>query len=66
MDPLWWSAWFIMLVWIFILPYNIPGQRNKKEGLLDVLLKRYAAGEIGEEEYHERKKIIEIEMIKAN
>ncbi|MBD1393009.1 SHOCT domain-containing protein [Mucilaginibacter sp. ZB1P21] len=56
MDPLWWSAWFIMLVWIFILPYNIPGQRNKKDSPLDVLLKRYAAGEIGKEEYHERKR----------
>jgi len=30
------------------------------------LLKRFAAGEIGKEEYEERKKIIEIELIKQS
>jgi len=66
MDFLWWGAWVIILIWIFAIPYDIPGQRNKKDGPLDVLLMRFAAGEIGKEEYHERKKIIEIEMIKAS
>ncbi|HEK19606.1 SHOCT domain-containing protein [Mucilaginibacter sp. 44-25] len=65
MDLIWWFAWFIMLTWIFAVRYNIPGQRNKKDGPLDLLLKRFASGEIGKEEYHERKKIIETEMIKA-
>ncbi|MES2267536.1 MAG: SHOCT domain-containing protein [Bacteroidota bacterium] len=54
------------MIWIFAVPYNIPGQRNKKDGPLDVLLKRFAAGEIGKEEYHERKKIIEIELIRES
>ena len=66
MDFIWWCAWFILLTWIFAVPYNIPGQRNKKDGPLDVLLKRFASGEIGKEEYHERKKIIEIELIRES
>ncbi len=66
MDLIWWCAWVFMLIWIFAIPYNIPGQRNKKDSPLDVLLKRFAVGEIGKEEYHERKKIIEIEMIKQS
>jgi putative membrane protein len=56
----WWFAW------IFAVPYNIPGQRNRKSSPLDVLLKRFAAGEIGKEEYEERKKIIEMELIKRS
>ena len=63
MDLIWWCAWIFMLLWIFAVPYDIPGQRNRKDSPLDVLLKRYANGEIGKEEYAERKKIIEIEMI---
>jgi putative membrane protein len=66
MDFIWWCAWIIMLLWIFAVPYNIPGQRNKKDSPLDVLLKRFAAGEIGKEEYAERKKLFEIEMIRES
>lgn len=66
MDLIWWCAWIFMLVWIFAVPYNIPGQRNKKDGPLDVLLKRFASGEIGAEEYNERKKIIEMELIRRS
>ncbi len=56
----WWFAW------IFAVHYNIPGQRNRKNSPLDVLLKCFAAGEIGKEEYEERKKIIEMELIKRS
>lgn len=66
MGLIWWCAWIFMLVWIFAVPYNIPGQRNKKDGPLDVLLKRFASGEIGAEEYNERKKIIEMELIRRS
>lgn len=66
MDLIWWFLWILMLVWIFAVPYDIPGQRNKKDGPLAILLKRYAAGEIGAEEYNERKKIIEMELIRRS
>ncbi|MCQ6961512.1 SHOCT domain-containing protein [Mucilaginibacter sp. JC4] len=48
-----------MLIWIFATPYDLPGQRKKKDSPLDILKKRFASGEITKEEYHERKKILE-------
>ena len=48
-----------MLIWIFALPYRIPFQRYKKDSPLDILQKRFASGEITNEEYQEKKKILE-------
>lgn len=59
MHLLWWSVWGILLFWIFALPSNIPGQRTKKDTPLDVLKKRFAAGEISKEEYLENKKLLQ-------
>jgi putative membrane protein len=58
----WWFVWIILLFWIFALPYNIPGQRNKKDSPLDILQKRFALGEITTEEYQEKKKILETDL----
>jgi putative membrane protein len=55
----WWIMWLILLLWIFATPYNIPGQRVKKETPLDILKKRFARGEINKEEFLEKKKVIE-------
>ncbi|MCO5948628.1 SHOCT domain-containing protein [Mucilaginibacter flavidus] len=66
MDFIWWFVWIMMLIWIFALPYDIPGQRNKKNSPLDTLQQRFAAGEIGPDEYQERKKIIEIDYIQRS
>ena len=60
MNLLWWAIWVIMLIWIFATPYNIPGQRVKKDSPLDILKKRLASGQIGREEYNENKKLLEI------
>ena len=60
MDLIWWFVWIMMLVWIFAIPYDIPGQRNKKDSPLDILKKRLASGEIMSEEYQEKKKILEM------
>jgi putative membrane protein len=38
-----------MLFWIFATPYDIPGQRKKRDSLLDILQKRFAAGDISNE-----------------
>ncbi|HET9056191.1 MAG TPA: SHOCT domain-containing protein [Chitinophagaceae bacterium] len=59
MHWVWWILWLILLFWIFAVPYNIPGQRNKKDTPLDILKKRFASGEISKEEFEERKKVLE-------
>ncbi|WP_224746406.1 SHOCT domain-containing protein [Mucilaginibacter glaciei] len=52
----------IMLVLIFATPYDIPGQRRRKDTPLNGLQKRFAAGEITTEEYLEKKKILETDL----
>ena len=55
----WWFIWGILLFWIFATPYDIPGQRKKKDSPLDILQKRFASGQITKEQYHEQKAILE-------
>ena len=59
MHLFWWVVWIMMLIWIFVLPYRIPFQRYKIDSPLDILQKRFASGEITNEEYQEKKKILE-------
>jgi len=59
MHFIWWILWVIMIVWIFAIPADIPGQRKRKDSPLDVLKKRFAAGEIDTKEYEERKRVLE-------
>jgi putative membrane protein len=66
MHLLWWFVWIILLFWIFATPYDIPGQRKKKDSPLDILQKRFASGQISTEEYHEKKKILENDLAKHN
>ncbi|NWJ49997.1 MAG: SHOCT domain-containing protein [Bacteroidetes bacterium] len=64
MDLIWWCVWLVLLFWIFAVPYNIPGQRNKKDSPLDILQKRFATGQITADEYQEIKKILENDLAK--
>lgn len=59
MHYFWWLVWVIVLFWIFVLPYNFPGQKLKKDSALDILKKRLASGEITNDEYIEKKKILD-------
>lgn len=59
MNMIWWVAWVVMLMWIFATPYDIPGQRSKKNTAMDILRKRYASGKINGVEYDEKRKILE-------
>ena len=58
MDIIWWIIWMAMIFWIFVTPYDIPGQRKRKDGPLDILQKRFASGQITNDEYQELKRII--------
>ena len=64
MNLVWWFVWIMLLFWIFAVPYDIPGQRNRKDSPLDILRKRFASGEISTDEYHEKKKILETDLAK--
>jgi len=59
MHWVWWILLIIGLFWIFATPWDIPGQRKRKNRALDTLKKRYASGEINTQEYEERKEVIQ-------
>lgn len=59
MSLVWWCVWIVLLVWIFVTPYDIPGQRKRRETPIEILKKRLAAGEISNEEYLDKKKMLE-------
>nr|WKN40387.1 SHOCT domain-containing protein [Tunicatimonas sp. TK19036] len=59
MHIIWWVIWVIFIIWIFATPWDIPGQRTKKETPLDLLKKRYAKGEISKEEYEDIKRTLQ-------
>jgi putative membrane protein len=61
MHLIWWFIWGFILMWIFTIPYAIPGQRWQRNSSLDILQQRFATGEISVEEYKERKKILSID-----
>jgi putative membrane protein len=62
MNLIWWFIWAVMLFWIFAIPYDIPGQRKKKDSALDILQKRFASGEISNDEYREKKILLESDL----
>ncbi|MBS1532257.1 MAG: SHOCT domain-containing protein [Bacteroidetes bacterium] len=61
MHLLWWIFFCALMVWIFVTPYDIPGQRRKPESPQDILRRRLASGEITEDEYRYLKRILENE-----
>jgi len=64
MHLLWWFVWAILLFWIFATPFDIPGQRQRKNAPLDILLRRLASGQITTEQYNEHKQILDRDLIK--
>lgn len=59
MHLFWWIIWIVLLIWVFATPWPIPGDRRKRERPLDILQRKYAAGEFSTKEYEERKAILE-------
>ena len=54
----WWFFWVVMLVMLFtpITPISVGRRRNTP---LEILQRRYAAGDISKQEYEERKATLE-------
>jgi len=59
MHFIWWIIWMGLLFWIFFTPWNIPGDRRKKDSPLEILQKRFASGAITKDKYLEHKKLLE-------
>ncbi len=59
MNFIWWFVWMVLLFWIFFTPWSIPGERRRKDSPLDILQKRFASGQIAQDEYFKQKKILE-------
>ena len=59
MHLVWWVIWGALIFWIYAIPYDIPGQRSNKNTPINVLKKRFAAGQISNEEFREKKKLLE-------
>jgi len=62
MHFIWWIVWLILLIWIFLVPYDIPYRKSRKESPLNILKKRFAQGEISKEEFEESKKVLKSEV----
>lgn len=60
MHGIWWILWIILLFWIFLVPWPTPAQRRrlKKDRAMDALRERYARGEISDEEFEQKKKVL--------
>lgn len=58
MNSIWWFVWIMLFIWIFAIPFNIPGQRFKKDSPLDILQMQFALGQITKDEYQTRKSIL--------
>lgn len=52
MHLFWWLLWILVVAWIFSPITPVPSRR---ETALEVLQRRYAAGEISTDDYEERK-----------
>ena len=59
MHLLWWFFWIFFIISIVTFLKKIAKNRNKKETPLDLLKNRFAAGFINNEEYLEKKKLLE-------
>ena len=58
MNLIWWIIWLILIFWIFAIPYDIPGQRRRKDSALEILKKRFASGQMTKEEFFTQKEIL--------
>ena len=60
MHGFWWLFWVIVLIVFFLAlkPYLIGGNKGK-DSSLDILRRKYAAGDISKEEFEERKRVLE-------
>ena len=65
MHMLWWFFWILAMFLLFGWFEPVPKKRLRRDSPLDILQKRFASGEITNEEYQEKKSILEADVAKA-
>jgi len=67
MHFLWWIFWVILIVLLLtvVLPRQRSTSQTQRETPLEVLQRRYAAGEISTDEYEEKKSRLERDKTKS-
>lgn len=64
MHLIWWFVWILLLFLLFSWYAPVPRKKIKRDSAIEVLQKRFAAGHITNEEYQEKKKILEADFAK--
>ena len=59
MHMLWWFFWILIMFLMFGWFEPVPKKRVRRDSPFDILQKRFASGEITNEEYQEKKDILE-------
>ena len=59
MHMFWWFFWIMLLFLMFGWFEPVPKKRVRRDSALDILQKRFAAGEITLDEYNERRAVLE-------
>lgn len=59
MHGFWWLFWIVVIAAAIFLFQAPAGRTTERETPLELLQRRYAAGEISKEEYEERRRTLE-------
>lgn len=68
MHMFWWIFWFVLVFggFSFFDPIPRSRSRNHKSSPLEILQKRYANGELSDDEYEKRKSKLERDVVGTN
>lgn len=66
MHMLWWFFWILIMFLMFGWFEPVPKKRLRRDSPLDILQKRFASGEITNEEYQEKRNILEVDAAKGS
>lgn len=58
MHVFWWLFWVLIIIGFVALFTPVPKQQAKRRSALDLLQRRYAAGEISTDEYEQRRAVL--------
>jgi putative membrane protein len=60
MDLIWWGVWFILIT-VFFYFFQPVRRKKVKRNPIDVLQYKFSNGEINENEYEQRRRVLEID-----